>query len=862
VAFTEFTCRAGGSNLNAGTLDGAAEAATAPLKTYTNGGWNSGTGVYTPAAGNPVTDGVVVGQFVSVYTDGAAAPTGFVARVTAVSATTITLSTTAKSGTAPTTAGTGITAVVGGAWVGPVGTSAFPFTFLTSALVNVAGNLSRINLKSDQQYNVTGAAGNVAGSVNYTVEGYANTFGDGGFATIDGGATGTIYQWLSFGATGTVWRYIVFQNNGNAGSNTAFIGGGSALFYRCWFKNFRASFWETGSALGVGGIFVECEGSGCNQSNSNPNAQGAGPIASNSSGGNVVIRCHLHDNNAGSNCFAIAGGGGGCVVRDSIIRNNTRGISYAGTVTIIERNTLFNNSSHGISLGSNTTAYVRDNTLVNNGGFGISGTNGFFQNNAFFGNTSGQYSSATTGLREGTITLTDDPFVNSAGGDFRLNSVAGAGAACRGAGIGTFLVNGVVTVIALPDVGAAQHADPTQPAIGDVRSGTSYKDGTLVGTHTDPAVFNVLSGVQWGAGGTEFTGTFSATTNPPTAPSLIVSDNGDGTGATATVSGSDGGTTNKLYYADPSATGLVTYAFIAQRVGNGTLPLPVPAGRWIFQVLSYAASGVYSVGASYETAISGLPAAGVVDNGDGTGIQVTTTDPDATAIHTVEIQDATIGAWRDGPNRTGPGTINVASGEGTDNVVPGRTYWVRVRNLDSGNTTWTAQTLITPTVGYASDIYTLILAAKQKLIAHPIPRIGGRVYECLDPFSSLAAKPDLPAVFIWQPGSETVNPSASDGGGGPTFKARTGLNVPIEIVIADVFDSNDSTNLQWWLAARQWVFDLFNRQPTQDSDNPKTPHGRRWQVVPGPITPADPSKYEYRTCTMVLNTNIERAIGG
>ena len=41
MPYTEFTCRSGGSNLNAGSLDGSAEAATSAL--YTSTGGNSGT---------------------------------------------------------------------------------------------------------------------------------------------------------------------------------------------------------------------------------------------------------------------------------------------------------------------------------------------------------------------------------------------------------------------------------------------------------------------------------------------------------------------------------------------------------------------------------------------------------------------------------------------------------------------------------------------------------------------------------------------------------------------------------------------------------------------------------------------------
>jgi hypothetical protein len=70
VALNEFTCRAGGSNLNAGTLDGSAEAATTPLVTYTAGSFDAATNVFTPASGNPVSDGVAVGHWLSLVDTG------------------------------------------------------------------------------------------------------------------------------------------------------------------------------------------------------------------------------------------------------------------------------------------------------------------------------------------------------------------------------------------------------------------------------------------------------------------------------------------------------------------------------------------------------------------------------------------------------------------------------------------------------------------------------------------------------------------------------------------------------------------------------------------------------------------------
>ena len=135
MAFTEFCCRSGGSNLNAGTRTGnSTEPGTSADFTYASGSWVSSTGVFTVASGNPSTDGVAVGDFASVYADGASVTT-LVGRVTAVSSTTVTVSTTAKTGT--TTDGTSNrTLRIGGAWQGPNGASGFPLNFLTNACTN------------------------------------------------------------------------------------------------------------------------------------------------------------------------------------------------------------------------------------------------------------------------------------------------------------------------------------------------------------------------------------------------------------------------------------------------------------------------------------------------------------------------------------------------------------------------------------------------------------------------------------------------------------------------------------------------------------------------------------------------------
>src|SRR4051812_30524080 len=118
MAFTEFACRSGGSNLNAGTRTGSSTVpGTSADFTYASGTWVSATGVFTVASGNPSSDGVAVGDFASVYADGASVTT-LVGRVTARTTTTITVSTSALSGT--TTDGTSNrTLKIGGAWKGP-----------------------------------------------------------------------------------------------------------------------------------------------------------------------------------------------------------------------------------------------------------------------------------------------------------------------------------------------------------------------------------------------------------------------------------------------------------------------------------------------------------------------------------------------------------------------------------------------------------------------------------------------------------------------------------------------------------------------------------------------------------------------
>lgn len=459
MSFTEFTCRSGGSNLYAGSLDGAAEAGTSPLVTYTNGGWNSGTGVYTPASGNPVSAGVAVGQWVSVYTDGASAPTGFVARVTAVSSTTITLSTSAKSGTAPTTAASGITAVVGGAWAGPNGATAFPFGFVQGTMVDAASEKPRINLKNDQTYSVTAAMTHA--NTICTFQGYGTAFGDPGRATVSGGTSGASYIVLTVSAGQQVWlRNLIFANNGATGTSAGVsIPNSRNACANCVFTGML------GSGCTGAGLYQQCEFYGNNTSNT---AGAGGFLPTNFC---FFERCVFHDNTGSNNAGLVGTGSATPFCVDCVFDSNGKqGVSVGSNGPASFNGCVFyGNGNAGVTISSSTSVTFFTNCI-----FALNGTYGFdsasgsiyakIDNCAFYSNTSGQ---ANPGLQSafsegnGVLTLAGDPFVDAANGDFRLNATAGAGAACRGAGIGTFAQTApsYAGTVAYPDVGAVQHQD-------------------------------------------------------------------------------------------------------------------------------------------------------------------------------------------------------------------------------------------------------------------------------------------------------------------------------------------------------------------------------------------------------------------
>lgn len=465
--FTEFYCDAStGSNTYAGdkTANG--------VITSTNGAWSTVTNIFTATGGTPFS-GVSIGDFCALMVDGGTVAV-YVARVTAIGlgGLTLTLSSTAKSGTAPTTAGIGITATTGGAWKGPNGAVNFPFGFLTNALKNSNSDIPRVNIKNNSTYSVTAAVSH-SSSGPVTWQGYSSTVGDGGKAIIDGGTSGVSYVLLSLGAVSHVLKDVIFQNNGATGSASGVLFSSIAVVQGCVVNSVRGKGFELTAAVTI----LECEAYSCNQSNT---ALFGGFYVGAS--GVKLFRCISHDN-AGSNSSGFSVQATASLAACVADTNGQYGFlwSTSNSGPVFQGCTAYNNVSDGINGSASSCVLVVENCLlISNGtggtGYGVNLSTQqqmLVSNNAFYGNNTGQANGVNASLVTGSITLTSDPFTAASTGDFTLNNTAGAGAACRNTGRGTFTETqaSYTGTISYPDVGAIQNQVTPSPIFSRIRTG-------------------------------------------------------------------------------------------------------------------------------------------------------------------------------------------------------------------------------------------------------------------------------------------------------------------------------------------------------------------------------------------------------
>lgn len=458
-AYTEFYCDASnGSNLNSGSDAGTS------VYTSTNGGWNSGTGVFTPTDGsNPATavPGVTVGQFASVYIDGATVGV-FVGRVTAVTNATngtITVSTAAVIGSPPATNASARTIKVGGCWKGPNAASAFPFSLngMGSAR-DASSNPMRVNLKNNSTYSITSSMTWANATNPWFTQGYSSTVGDGGKATIDG-STSTAGVIGDVGLASNTISDIIFTTSFTSGSTNLISTTRATNFVRCVFKGAR------GSCVNLTGAstLTECEAYDCNKSNT---ASQGGFLASDSV---RFVRCVAHDNSGNANSGFVLNGGSATLINCISDTNGLYGVNITSgsnlTMNSIINSDIYNNTSDGVHTAASGPGLLIENTnLIKNGGAGINNATkaqGFSFNNGYGAGTQANGSGDTllNIAESGKVTYASNvtPWVDPANGDFRINLSAAYNAG-RGAFTETQGYSSPNTV-GYPDIGAANHND-------------------------------------------------------------------------------------------------------------------------------------------------------------------------------------------------------------------------------------------------------------------------------------------------------------------------------------------------------------------------------------------------------------------
>lgn len=459
MAFTEFYCGSAGANINAG--DGAA------LTTSTNGDWgNAAVNRFTAASGTPFS-AVAVGDWASVYLDGATVAV-YIARVTAVggSGAYLTLSSTAKSGTAPTTGATGRSCTVGGVWLGPNGTSSFPFGFVQSTMTNSSSHMVRVNFKNDAVYSITAAMAH-GNNGQMAWEGYTTSAGDGGLAIIDGGTSGAAYVLLAVSGTQNYFRSFWFRNNGASSTASGVTSSGvNSVWERCRFSNVRGA----GLSLTGAGRLIECEAHTCNGAA----VANTGAFATVEEG--AWVRCWSHDNSAaGSVGFVLDSSNAEPISMVFCVSENNASDGYlvtsaaGSTALTMIHCAAVNNGGDGIDITGLSTAnsllWMENCVWSDNGGYGINGDTAAYTriiNNAFYSNASGGTTALHSERATGGVTLSSDPFTDAANGDLSANNTAGAGASLRGAAADDFLQDGAVysgTTSSARDIGPTQHAD-------------------------------------------------------------------------------------------------------------------------------------------------------------------------------------------------------------------------------------------------------------------------------------------------------------------------------------------------------------------------------------------------------------------
>ncbi len=314
MAYTDFYIQTTGDDMNAGSSTSNTASATS-----TNGAWSTVTNIFTAASGTPFA-GVSVGDYASIYVDGATGGAVYVAQITAKTNTTITLSATVKMGSAPTTNATARTAKVNGAW----GSMAI-FTSLGTAATSGLGSM-RINVKAGTYANTTTSRNfNLTATTTAPVwiRGYNTTPGDRdttptltppsityttGLQTVGGSFLHISHLYITGANTGRqvaisgnnlYFDRCQFENtNAAAASSASLYSGSLTSFSRCWFSSTSTATRSHQQSVSVSTPYHGCVFTG----------GGAGLEYTGSTSGTLVL----------SNCVFRACGGNGLLLSNGL----------------------------------------------------------------------------------------------------------------------------------------------------------------------------------------------------------------------------------------------------------------------------------------------------------------------------------------------------------------------------------------------------------------------------------------------------------------------------------------------------------------------------------------------------------------
>lgn len=300
---------------------------------------------------------------------------------------------------------------------------------IAHGLSTMAGG-DTLNVKSSATYNETVTLTPPAGtSLALTrVIGYTATPGDGGQVTVKAAAATANWQLIN---PNLILRNFIYDFNATA--TAGFFSNGSNLYLtieNCVALNVPSN--RIGFLINLGDTV--------RFSIAKPAASSSGNVGFKANSGGTLDICVAD----GAFASAVNTNGFGMFIRRFIARNPVIGISAANR-SIINGLVVYNSSSDGVTLGSYQGVSITNSILALVGGFGINCTGGTLNDltedyNAFKA-TSGPTHNFTQGAHD--VALSGDPFVNATAvcntiadylAAFALNTTAGAGAACRGAG--------------------------------------------------------------------------------------------------------------------------------------------------------------------------------------------------------------------------------------------------------------------------------------------------------------------------------------------------------------------------------------------------------------------------------------------